>query len=45
MSLTTVALTVYVLMWPVLVAIMMFIIGRGFYKDWKNARDRGVDIV
>lgn len=45
MSITTVALTIYTLIWPLLVAVMMVIIGRGFYKDWKGARDKGVDIV
>lgn len=38
-------LTVYSLMWPVLVAIVMTVIGRGFFKEWKEARDAGVDLI
>lgn len=42
---TTALLTFYVLMWPVLVAMVLFTIVVGFYKDWKEAREQGVDLV
>ncbi|CAM3354687.1 putative transporter small subunit [Occultella aeris] len=45
MSISTIALTVYVLMWPVIVAVVLFIIGRAFIKDWLEARREGRDII
>lgn len=42
---TTALLTFYVLMWPVIVAVVLFVIATGFYKDWKEARDKGVSLV
>lgn len=45
MSAGILSLTVYMLMWPVLVTIVMIIIGRGFFQEWKEARDNGVDLV
>lgn len=41
----TIGLTIYVLMWPVLVAAIMFAIGRGFFKDWAEARREGRMII
>lgn len=41
----TVGLTLYVLIWPVLVAIIMFAIARGFFKEWAQARREGRMIV
>lgn len=41
----TVGLTIYVLMWPVLVAIIMFVIARGFFADWREAREEGRSII
>ncbi|HEY4535813.1 MAG TPA: putative transporter small subunit [Enteractinococcus sp.] len=37
----TVGFTFYLLMWPVLVAIIMFVIARGFFKEWAQARREG----
>lgn len=42
---TTIALTVYVLAWPVVVAIVLAVIGRGFYLEWRGARRRGEDLI
>ncbi|MGO1440822.1 MAG: putative transporter small subunit [Brevibacterium yomogidense] len=45
MSAGIVALTAYTLVWPVLVAIVMIVIGRAFVQEWKEARDEGIDLV
>lgn len=37
----TVGFTFYLLMWPVVVAIIMFVIARGFFKEWAQARREG----
>lgn len=42
---TTVLLTGYILMWPVLVAIIAYVIAHGFFKDLKRARDEGDSVV
>lgn len=42
---TTVLLTGYVLMWPVLVAIVLFVISRGFFREWAEARREGRSII
>ncbi len=41
----SVLMTVYVLMWPVIVAAVLLVIASGFYKDWKEARAKGVMLV
>ncbi|GAA4520896.1 putative transporter small subunit [Brachybacterium sp. AOP42-C2-15] len=41
----TALLTIYVLMWPVLVLGILITIVRGFAKDAKEARDEGRMIV
>lgn len=38
-------LTLYVLMWPVLVAIVLVVISRAFFTEWRDARRRGEDII
>lgn len=40
-----IGLTVYFLMWPVLVGATMFVIARGFFKDWREARKKGKSII
>ncbi|MGO3757942.1 MAG: putative transporter small subunit [Agrococcus casei] len=40
-----IGLTVYFLMWPVLVSATMFVIARGFFKDWREARKNGESII
>ena len=42
---TTAVLTSYVLVWPALVAVVMAVIGQAFFKEWKEARDSGHDMV
>lgn len=41
----TALLTIYVLMWPVLVLGVLAAIARGFAKDAKEARDEGRMII
>lgn len=41
----TLMLTVYVLMWPVLVAGTLFALCRGFLRDWLEARREGRGII
>lgn len=43
MSIT--ALTVYVLIWPAIVAVILAVICLGFYKEWRQAKDEGRDII
>lgn len=43
MSIT--ALIAYVLVWPVIVAVILTVICVAFYKEWRSARDEGRDII
>ncbi|WP_168211677.1 putative transporter small subunit [Ruania zhangjianzhongii] len=45
MSLSTVLLTAYVLIWPVLVAGVLFVICKAFFSEWRTARKEGRDLV
>lgn len=42
---TTVFLTIYVLMWPATVAVVLYAIVHGFFKDWKKACREGISLV
>ncbi|MGO1971486.1 MAG: putative transporter small subunit [Propionibacteriaceae bacterium] len=42
---TTILLTAYILVWPVLVAIVLFVIGRAFLGEWREARREGRSII
>ena len=42
---TTAALTFYVLMWPAIVAVVLFVISRGFVKEWLTSRREGRDLI
>ncbi|MEU3096403.1 putative transporter small subunit [Streptomyces sp. NPDC006967] len=42
---STAVLTAYVLVWPVLVAVVLFVIGRGFLREWAEARRDGRDLI
>lgn len=42
---TTVALSVYVLMWPAIVAVVLFVISRGFFREWAEARRKGERLI
>lgn len=41
----TLALTAYVLVWPVIVAGVLTFLVRGFFKDWREARSEGRPII
>ncbi|MFW6639933.1 putative transporter small subunit [Nocardiopsis algeriensis] len=41
----TLALTAYVLVWPAIVAAVLFFLVRGFVKDWREAREEGRPII
>lgn len=43
MSIT--ALTVYVLMWPVIVAVVLAVICVGFVREMRDAKKEGRDLV
>lgn len=38
-------LTFYVLMWPAAVAVVLLVIARGFYRDWREARREGRQLI
>ncbi len=38
-------LTFYVLMWPAIVAAVLFFIARGFLRDWREAKEEGRTII
>ncbi|WP_241249825.1 putative transporter small subunit [Rhodococcus sp. X156] len=42
---STVALTLYMLVWPVLVAGVLFVISRAFLRDYLEARREGRDMI
>jgi hypothetical protein len=42
---STLVLSVYVLIWPVVVAAVLFVIGRAFVTEWRDARREGRDII
>ena len=41
----TIALTAYVLMWPVIVAVVLFFIARGFFRDVSESKKAGRPII
>lgn len=41
----TLAMTLYTLMWPLIVLAVMIVIGYAFFADWKKARESGEDII
>ncbi len=38
-------LTVYMLVWPLLVVGVLFVITRAFTREWRDARRAGEDII
>lgn len=42
---TTLFLTLYVLVWPIVVAGVLFFIARGFLRDWREARREGRPLI
>lgn len=41
----TFLLTVYVLMWPIIVGGVLWTVCKGFFKDWSKARREGRSII
>lgn len=42
---TTAVLTSYILVWPVLVAGVLFVISRAFMREWAAARREGKPMI
>jgi len=42
---STALLTLYVLIWPVIVAATLWVITRGFFAEWRQARQEGRSII
>lgn len=42
---STLALTLYVLIWPVLVTVILAVICRAFFRDWLESRRNGEDLI
>ncbi len=42
---STLVLSAYVLVWPAIVAVVLFFLVRGFLKDWRQAREEGRPII
>jgi len=42
---TTIALTIYVLIWPLIVATVLGILGTAFFREWAAARREGRPLV
>lgn len=40
-----IGMTMYVLVWPIVVAVVLAVISRAFYLEWRDARRRGEDII
>lgn len=38
-------LTAYVLIWPLIVAAVLFYIARAFFREWRAARRKGVPLI
>lgn len=41
----TIALTIYMLVWPVIVAGVLFVIARGFFRELRQAKREGRPII
>jgi hypothetical protein len=41
----TIGLTIYVLMWPVIVAAILITIARGFFRDVSEAKKEGRPVI
>lgn len=38
-------LTLYVLIWPVIVGVTLWVIVRAFYRDWREAKREGRSMI
>ncbi|HEY9564888.1 MAG TPA: putative transporter small subunit [Nocardioides sp.] len=45
MDATALALTLYVLIWPIIVAIVLAVIGGAFFREWAQARRDGRPMI
>ncbi|MGO3146329.1 MAG: putative transporter small subunit [Leucobacter sp.] len=45
MNWQVILLTTYVLIWPVIVAGTLFVIVRAFYREWREAKREGRQII
>jgi hypothetical protein len=41
----TILLTAYVLVWPLIAAVVMITIARAFFREWAEARREGRSII
>lgn len=41
----TLSLTIYALIWPLIVLVVMLVIGRSFFAEWRVARREGKDLI
>ena len=41
----TFLMSAYVLIWPAIVAGVLFFIARAFLREWRQARDEGVPMI
>lgn len=42
---STLALTAYVLMWPAIVAVVLYVISHAFLREWAEARRNGRPMI
>lgn len=42
---STLALSVYILMWPALVAVVLYVISHAFVREWVAARREGRPMI
>lgn len=42
---STIFLTLYVLIWPVIVSVTLWVIVRAFYRDWREAKREGRSMI
>ncbi len=42
---TTLSLTIYLLMWPVLVGIVLVVVSKAFISEWRLARREGRPLI
>ncbi|WP_210403791.1 putative transporter small subunit [Salinibacterium sp. UTAS2018] len=40
-----IVIAIYMLVWPIVVAGVLFVLVRGFVKDWREARAEGRSII
>ena len=42
---TPIFLAIYVLIWPLIVAGVLVVLCRGYYRDWRQARKEGQTLI